>query len=74
MTDERISNYNKGRAQMVFDDFGIDGLRLLAQVDRANADLRYRSGNVDLALMNIERALVAEELLNTQIEGLKEQK
>jgi hypothetical protein len=60
--DSEIEKW-KGRASFVFASCGVGGLELLAKVDRANADIRYRRGEMDLALMGINRARAAELLI-----------
>jgi hypothetical protein len=51
------------RARGIFNELGAGGLRLCAECDRANADMRYWNGDVDFALVLIDRALACEELL-----------
>jgi hypothetical protein len=63
--DREIEKW-KGRATFVFASFGVGGLELLAKIDRANADLRYQRGEIDLALMGINRARAAELLIEKE--------
>lgn len=57
----------EARAQALYNHLGLDGLRLVARTDRGNADSRYRMGDIDFALTQINRARAVEELIE-QIE------
>ena len=64
-TEERAQR----RARGIFNDLGRTGLRIVAECDRANADARYWDGDVETALVLIERALACEALLREAVEG-----
>lgn len=57
-------NRYEARALRVYRDIGVGGLQLLVQCERANADMRYRRGDIDFALMHINRAVAAEVLID----------